>query len=301
MGKAAPEGFDASRPWDYVFGALPKDDAFWQAQVHGPALAWIAGGSRGTPRTPAEQLAANVMQGGIKAIAPVLETTEGTKEGTPSEKEATREEKFRRWRRPKVYKGRKQRRRKGFRKDRKPAEVLQLEQRQWTLWVAIAGTEMSQQSPTSSQMYDMRLSGASQQGLPQEDLDPRGHTGDGQQPGQEGMKSEKTANAETIKDEDEYTYEYETDSDDSDEGKEDPGGNEEEIPLQSETIEEYFTKRVFIFVHHFAGASDPLTSALRNEALNQGIRLKAFSVERESGTGDLLEDEPYSKHLQWAY
>eukprot|EP00435_Cladocopium_sp_Y103_P072956 s218_g41.t2 len=274
MGKAAPEGFDASRPWDYVFGALPKDDAFWQAQVHGPALAWIAGGSRGH-------------EGGHTVR-------------TMAQKEASREEKFRRWRRPKIYKGRKQRRRKGFRKDRKPAEVLQLEQRKWTLWVVIAGTEMSQQGSTPSQVYDMRLSRASQQGLPEEDLKPQRHAGGEHHPGQEGIKSEKQTNVESAKDEDEYTYEYETDSDDSDEGKEDPGGNEEEVPLQSETIEEYFTKRVFIFVHHFAGASDPLTSALRNEALNQGIRLKAFSVERDSGTGGLLEDEPYSKHLQWA-
>lgn len=32
-------------------------------------------------------------------------------------------------------------------------------------------------------------------------------------------------------------------------------------------------KRVFIFIHHFAGPGDPLTTAMRNEALAQGIRL----------------------------
>jgi hypothetical protein len=39
---------------------------------------------------------------------------------------------------------------------------------------------------------------------------------------------------------------------------------------------------------------------MRNEALAQGIRLKAISVEKESGTGDLLADEPYTTHLRWA-
>eukprot|EP00435_Cladocopium_sp_Y103_P021718 s553_g5.t1 len=227
MGKSAPEGFDTSRPWDYVFAALPKDDAFWQAQVHGPALAWIAGGSRGTPRTPAEQLAANFMQGGIKAIAPVLDSAEGTKDAAPIEP-------------------------------------------------------------------------SSQQGLPQEDLKPWGHAGDTQQPGHEGMKSEGAPSAKVPKDEDEYTYEYETDTESGDEGNDDPGGDEEGVPLQADTLEEYFTKRVFIFIHHFAGTSDPLSTAMRNEALAQGIRLKVYSVERDSGTGDLLEDEPYSQHLQWA-
>ena len=45
---------------------------------------------------------------------------------------------------------------------------------------------------------------------------------------------------------DSYTYESyeEGDEHDGDEGNEDP--NEEEIPLQASTLEEYYTKRVFI-------------------------------------------------------
>lgn len=60
------------------------------------------------------------------------------------------------------------------------------------------------------------------------------------------------------------------------------------------------SSRVFIFIHHLAGRTDPLTTSLRVEALAQGIRLKVSSVEKESGTGDLLEDEPYNKHLRRA-
>ena len=79
-GRAGPEGFSPTRPWDFVYGALARDEGFWQAQVHTPALAWIASGSRGTPRTPAEQLAVGHLQGGMSAIAPVVENSNGTKD-----------------------------------------------------------------------------------------------------------------------------------------------------------------------------------------------------------------------------
>ena len=78
-GRQLPEGFVAERPWDFVFGALARDEQFWQTQVHAPALAWIAAGSHGTPRTPAEQLATGYLQGGLNAISPVMESNQNTK------------------------------------------------------------------------------------------------------------------------------------------------------------------------------------------------------------------------------
>ena len=72
-GEAPPAGWDHAKPWDWVFSQLPKETSFWQSQVHGPALAWIASGSRGTPRTPAEQFAVAHLQGGLSAISPILE------------------------------------------------------------------------------------------------------------------------------------------------------------------------------------------------------------------------------------
>lgn len=50
-GRQAPEGFVASRPWDYVFGALAGDEGFWQIQVTAPALKRIASGSHGHLRS----------------------------------------------------------------------------------------------------------------------------------------------------------------------------------------------------------------------------------------------------------
>ena len=93
-GQQAPEGFSVSRPWDCVFGALARDEGFWQAQVTAPALTWIASGSHGVPRTPAEQLASGHLQGGLSAISPVMENYSNTKaSNTP---EGTRRRK-RRW------------------------------------------------------------------------------------------------------------------------------------------------------------------------------------------------------------
>ena len=82
-GKPPPPTWDPHRPWDFVFGMLVLDAEFWQAQVHGPALVWLAAGSKGIPRTPAEQVAAECLQGGMDAITPALESSrnKGTSSG----------------------------------------------------------------------------------------------------------------------------------------------------------------------------------------------------------------------------
>ena len=73
-GRTAPRNWDPARPWDWVFQQLILDDAFWQTQVVGPALTWLAAGSRGTPKTPSEQLAMSYMEGGLKAITPSMDS-----------------------------------------------------------------------------------------------------------------------------------------------------------------------------------------------------------------------------------
>ena len=68
----------------------------------------------------------------------------------------------------------------------------------------------------------------------------------------------------------------------------------------AETLEEYMALRTFIFVHHYAGPEDPLSKALVAEAKDRNIRLRVISVEKMSGTGDLLEDQPFKDHMLWA-
>ena len=75
-GTPAPMNWDHTRPWDYVYQNLVVDDQFWQNQVHGPALAWVASGSKGMPKTPAEQIASASLRGGMSTIAPAVEEVE---------------------------------------------------------------------------------------------------------------------------------------------------------------------------------------------------------------------------------
>lgn len=92
------------------------------------------------------------------------------------------------------------------------------------------------------------------------------------------------------------------DKDSNQEGKHKDQDNEEESDLlHANTIEEYYGKRVFIFLHHFAGPNDPSSAEIQKEATAAGIKVKCISVEKSSGTGDLLQDEPYNTHLGWAH
>ena len=61
------------------------------------------------------------------------------------------------------------------------------------------------------------------------------------------------------------------------EDEEDP--EEEKDPLRSSTLEEFYGKRVFTFIHHFAGNRDPLSKALILEAIRQGIKFKVISYQ----------------------
>lgn len=71
-------------------------------------------------------------------------------------------------------------------------------------------------------------------------------------------------------------------------------------PLHAESLEECYNKRELTFIHHFAGPNDPLTAAVKPEAEKEKVKIKCISCEKSKGTGNLLENEPYSTHLRWA-
>ena len=72
-GGAPPMRWDPRRPWDYLFTMLMEDERYWRDQVHTPAIAWMASGARGTPRSPAEKLALNYMKDGLEAAGQPVE------------------------------------------------------------------------------------------------------------------------------------------------------------------------------------------------------------------------------------
>ena len=98
-------------------------------------------------------------------------------------------------------------------------------------------------------MHGVRLTRAPEQRLPQERSVKERPAGQMEESGKSEVKAETKAEVETTE---VYSYTYETDEEgEGDEGKEDP--EEEETPLLSESLDEYYRKRVFVFVHHFAG------------------------------------------------
>lgn len=73
--------------------------------------------------------------------------------------------------------------------------------------------------------------------------------------------------------------------------------DEEEFKL---TEEGYLRDRKFLFIHHFAGKRDVLGEAIKTAAQLHGLKVEVISVDRESGTGNLMEAEPFDTHLGWA-
>ena len=139
-------------------------------------------------------------------------------------------------------------------------------------------------------MHNVPVAGSPIQGLPQEEGVTR-HAGEGENPKQEKKDSETKGGSN---EEDSYSYTYESEESEEEEKEEDNDEPEEKDPLMSKTLEEFYGKRVFIFIHHFAGSRDPLSKALRLEAIRQGIKIKIISVEKSNDTGDLAATEPYT-------
>ena len=216
-------------------------------------------------------------------------------------------------RRPKLPRAKRfRRRRRQERKERKrkrwyKAKMLQLEQWYAALRRFVTRTNVCRECPAATSLYGLQFTRSPIEILPKSNTGVN-TCGEGQ--GGEGHKKEET---KSNKDgESEYSYTYETDDeedkkedkkeDDDDKKKKeggDGGGNKEE-PLDADSLDDYFRRRTFIFVHHFAGPEDPLTRAMLIEASKKKVLLKTYSVEKDKGTGDLLKDEPYSTHLRWA-
>ena len=75
LGKPPPDRWDATRPWIACLHLLVADTQFWDDQVRSPANAWLAQGSRGAPRGPTENFAADNINGGVLAIEPPIDSS----------------------------------------------------------------------------------------------------------------------------------------------------------------------------------------------------------------------------------
>ena len=73
-GKKVPLGYDEKKPWETPFRMIPSELKFWQDQIHGPALTWMAAGSKGRALTPQETIAQGALRGGAEALQPSMES-----------------------------------------------------------------------------------------------------------------------------------------------------------------------------------------------------------------------------------
>jgi hypothetical protein len=80
LGGKAPAMWNPENPWEALFRKLLKDSDFWAEQVHLPANAWLAHGSKGKLLTPSEAIAENNIQGGAAALKAETEAPKGNQE-----------------------------------------------------------------------------------------------------------------------------------------------------------------------------------------------------------------------------
>lgn len=63
------------------------------------------------------------------------------------------------------------------------------------------------------------------------------------------------------------------------------------------TVEEYFQKRVFVFLHHFSGKKDNLSEAIQVEAAERGVRVNTSSCDKVGTGEDLSATYPFGHHV----
>lgn len=69
LGRQIPINWDPARPWTAVFDMAIQDTEYWAENVHHPAAAWLASGSRGRPVVASEVALHAHMLGGTDLLA----------------------------------------------------------------------------------------------------------------------------------------------------------------------------------------------------------------------------------------
>ena len=173
-------------------------------------------------------------------------------------------------------------------------EMLQLEQWKLTVWGLAAWSSLRRKDRKGAQVHHMRIPRSPFENLSEQEERVRGcgrgeDSGRSRTPRRNILKGGTTSKEDINRKQNSKSDSTESDNLDS-----------LDAVYDSKDLEEYKARRVFVFVHHFAGKDDPLSEAMKAHAETAGLRLKIHSVEREAGSGDLLKDKPYEDHLLWA-
>eukprot|EP00435_Cladocopium_sp_Y103_P062533 s1398_g24.t1 len=280
----------------------PSDRDFWHENVHTPAIAWTARGSRGKAMTPLEEWAESSMQGGKRALGlDSDEAEQDPKRRTKARREA-RKKRRRKGRAAEFSKKLQRWRGKGFWRYRRQrwlckrgGGVLRLEQWQWPLWGFAAGRSLSIKNPPTPQMHTVPFPRSSFKGMSQEQevswsswwaslvtCAPSSGSKDGGQ-----TSGERSTEGQAVQGKD-ITKGVRTGTKRRRFAGDDPGGGEgapkDKIMVNGKylTFEEYLGKRKFLFLHHFSGKVDRLSTAVEEECKKLGIWVETASYERRT-------------------
>ena len=199
---------------------------------------------------------------------------------------------------------------KGWRKrGRKPQVLwrrgmLRLEQRQRRLQRARSRRTMPGLQDPVAQVHNLQESGASFSQLPFEEKELKGcrtdwiyfmaelfyQWGKDKEKEKEEMPSSSFQPGERSKDKTSKMGKFGKDSDNKIQG------DKVEIDGTLMSFEDYLAERCFTFMHHFAGPSDNLGMAVKEESEKLGLKVRVVSVDEAQGE-NLLDSEPYITHL----
>ena len=178
-------------------------------------------------------------------------------------------------------------------------EVLCMEQWQWALWGIATWASLCRKSQKGTQMHDLQfprspfpiLSSEEEWIIKKHPDRARSRSRRARRNDDEGNSRNRDRGRRRRREDDE---------DERDQGEEDYNVHEARGDPKAKTEEDYLKTRVFRFLHYFAGPNDPLAEALQAASIEEDIRVDIHSVEKQSGTGDLLEDQPYTADLDQA-
>ena len=68
LGRQVPQDWDPMQPWNSIFVVVTQDTEYWAENVHHPAAAWIASGSRGKPVVASEAAVMANLPGGTDLL-----------------------------------------------------------------------------------------------------------------------------------------------------------------------------------------------------------------------------------------
>ena len=166
--------------------------------------------------------------------------------------------------------------------------LLRMEQREWFVWKFTPRRKVFGESPKGASVHNLWLPGTSQQKLFNEELKVmmaaiwcwrKRVMGTGEEAPSTGESEGKLVMESTVKvDHRGMSFERHSTKRKKFTGEDPPGDGDppkKAIHVEGKflTIEEYFKKRSFTFLHHFSGKKDYLSEAILEEANNRGIKV----------------------------